>query len=240
LIRAIVPPRSSGDQNSIFIVRDAHQRIYARKASMSACGISIRGRSRKLNYRTTDGIRRWAVAILEGVAVDDLDDGIDSLRDYTSLLHGPKPELLGYGSVQKELDGLTSWLRQLVDAGGNAADIGVLVRTNRQADQIATSIETAGMSVVRLGNAKSDDRTVPGVRVTTMHRAKGLEFHAVAIPLLSSDTFPPKGVVASAVDAADKREIIEREKALLHVAATRAKKELRVSWHGQPSKLLPC
>jgi len=73
-----------------------------------------------------------------------------------------------------------------------------------------------------------------------MHRAKGLEFHAVAIPFLSDDAFPPKVVVASAVDTADRREIVEREKALLHVAATRAKKELRVSWHAQPSELLPC
>jgi superfamily I DNA/RNA helicase len=241
LIRAIVPLKASGDRNSIFIVGDAHQRIYARKASMSACGVDVRGRSRKLklNYRTTDDIRRWSVAILEGVAVDDLDDGIDSLKDYTSLYRGPKPGVIGYGSVHKELDGLNAWLRQLVKLGDNAADIGVLVRTNRQVDQVAAAIEAAGLPVVRLGNSKADDRTVPGVRVTTMHRAKGLEFYAVAVPLLSSDAFPGKGAIASAVDAADRREIIEREKALLHVAATRAKKELRISWSGQPSELLP-
>jgi superfamily I DNA/RNA helicase len=59
LIRAIVPAGPDDDKNSIFIVGDAHQRIYARRASMSACGINIRGRSRKLrlNYRTSDEIR---------------------------------------------------------------------------------------------------------------------------------------------------------------------------------------
>jgi len=72
LIRTIVLPTRDGDQNSIFIVGDAHQRIYAHKASMSSCGIEIRGRNRKLklNYRTTENIRRWAIAILERVSVD--------------------------------------------------------------------------------------------------------------------------------------------------------------------------
>jgi hypothetical protein len=82
LIRAIVPEGPDGDKNSIFIVGDAHQRIYARRASMSACGINIIGRSRKLrlNYPTSDEIRTWAVSILDGMSVDDLDDGLDSLN----------------------------------------------------------------------------------------------------------------------------------------------------------------
>ena len=59
----------------------------------SRSGIDIRGRARKpyINYRTTDEIRRQAVALLEGVAVDDLDDGADDNSRYKSLPHGPAP-----------------------------------------------------------------------------------------------------------------------------------------------------
>ena len=56
------------------VVGDGHQRIYAKnKATMSRCGIDIRGRASKLylNYRTTEEIRREAVSLLEGVEVDD-------------------------------------------------------------------------------------------------------------------------------------------------------------------------
>ncbi len=241
LIRSIVPLRPDGDANSIFIVGDAHQRIYARKASMSACGIAIRGRSRKLklNYRTTDDIRRWAVAILQGVSVDDLDEGLDSLEGYTSLLKGPSPDLNGYDTIDEEMKALVPWGRNLIAAGTRDSDIGILVRTNRQLDQLGAALQAAGMDFTRLGNARADDRGLPGVRITTMHRAKGLEFHSVAIPFLSENAFPPKPALSSAVDAADLREIIEREKALLHVAATRAKKFLRVSWTNQKSALLP-
>lgn len=64
---------------------------------MSSCGIQVRGRSRRprLNYRTTQEIREWAVSILKGVIVDDLDEGTDTLRGYVSLMHGAAPELVG-------------------------------------------------------------------------------------------------------------------------------------------------
>ena len=60
---------------------------------MGRCGIEIRGRSRKLyiNYRTTEEIRKAAVALLEGCEVDDLDDGHDEVKKYKSLSHGPVP-----------------------------------------------------------------------------------------------------------------------------------------------------
>jgi hypothetical protein len=83
----------SAAPNDLFFVGDGHQRIYSRhRAAMSKCGIDIRGRSRKLylNYRTTDEIRRQAVALLEGCEVDDLDDGHDETKRYKSLSHGPQ------------------------------------------------------------------------------------------------------------------------------------------------------
>ncbi len=71
-----------------------------------------------------------------------------------------------------------------------------------------------------------------------MHRAKGLEFFAVAMPFLSESVFPPPGALKSAVDAADREDIVTQYRSLLHVAATRAKKALHVSWSGTPTKLI--
>ena len=53
LIRALA---GAEHKNDIFIVGDAHQRIYRNKAVLSKCGINVRGRARKLriNYRTTE------------------------------------------------------------------------------------------------------------------------------------------------------------------------------------------
>ena len=71
-----------------------------------------------------------------------------------------------------------------------------------------------------------------------MHRAKGLEFKAIAIPFMSDSLFPPKCMLYNAVDEANREDIEAQLKSLLHVAATRAKGHLRVSWSGSPSPFI--
>ena len=53
LLRAIA---GEEHENDIFIVGDAHQRIYKNKAALSRCGINVRGRSSilRINYRPTE------------------------------------------------------------------------------------------------------------------------------------------------------------------------------------------
>jgi superfamily I DNA/RNA helicase len=240
LIRAIVPEKANGDRNSIFIVGDAHQRIYGRRATMTTCGINVRGRSRqlRLNYRTSDEIRKWAVSILEGVSVDDLDDGTDSLKGYISVFRGPAPELAGFSSEGKEVDALVEWLLAIKAQGTQLTDVGILLRMHSQIDLLTRKLADAGIESIRLGPNMADDRGQPGVRVSTMHRAKGLEFQAVAIPFLSKSAFPSPALMRAAADEADRRSMLQQEKSLLHVAATRAKKLLRISWSGELSALI--
>ena len=238
LVRAIVPKAVAEDRNSLFVVGDAHQRIYARKASMAACGIDVRGRGRRLrlNYRTTEMIRRYAVAILEGVEVDDLDESADTLSGYRSLVKGNEPVRVSYPTKSEELDGLIKWVKEIESTEKDSASIAVLVRTNSQLTEIETCLKAAGILTFVLRNNTFDDPAKDGVRIATMHRAKGLEFDYVALGLLADDIIPPRAAMQRAVDAAGRREIIEREKSLLHVASTRARKGLRISWHGaQPA-----
>ena len=79
--------REAPRPNSLLIVGDAHQRIYGKKATLGKCGINVMGRSSKLklNYRTTEKIRKRAVALLEGVSVDDLDGAADDNKGFRSL-----------------------------------------------------------------------------------------------------------------------------------------------------------
>ena len=240
LIRALVPQSLNNDKNSIFIVGDAHQRIYNRRASMSACGINIIGRSRrlKLNYRTTHEIRAWAVAVLQGVTVDDLDSGQDTLDGYVSIEHGIAPQLSGYGSDDEELKALVQWLSELPSDKIRDSEIGILAYTNKQVKSVQQHLSKAGVESLILTGDQADDQTTPGVRLCTMHRAKGLEFKAVAIPFMSNSLFPPKWLLDRTVDDADQEDTEAQLKALLHVAATRAKSFLRVSWAGKLSKFI--
>lgn len=145
LLRAMVAP----GRNDLFFVGDGHQRIYPRnRAAMSRCGIDIRGRSRKLylNYRTTEEIRKRAVALLEGVDIDDLDEGLDELVRYKSLTHGPAPESIDCATVDEAVErGVaigTAW-RAEVD-GDSAATTAVMAGSGALRDLIARKLGVGG------------------------------------------------------------------------------------------------
>ncbi len=241
LVRAIVQKQEPGDMNSLFIVGDAHQRIYSRKASMRECGIDVIGRAKRLrlNYRTSELTRLYAVSILEDVPVDDLDDSIDTLFGYRSLFKGIEPVRIGSQTETEEIELLVKWIKsKLKDESVEIHSIAVLVRANYLADRVKDTLDRLGIENLKLRNREPDDPNKPGIRIATMHRAKGLEFDYVAVALLSTDIIPPQKAIRGAVDEAAKRELIEREKSLLHVACTRARKELRISWNGSRPEIV--
>jgi superfamily I DNA/RNA helicase len=74
--------------------------------------------------------------------------------------------------------------------------------------------------------------------VMTMHRAKGTEFSRVLLFGISEASIP-KAQRAYEFDPEAHAEAILRERALLYVAATRARDTLAISWSGRASRLLP-
>ena len=240
LIRAIIPHAAERDGKSIFIVGDAHQRIYRRRANLSACGINIRGRSRRLrlNYRTTQEIGAWAISIVKGVTFDDLDGGTDTLQDHICLSYEAGPELVECLSEAEELSGIATWIHRLSAEEVQLADIAVLCARRADVDRVGDALRKSGIDILVLPPSVGEETRSSGVWVTTIQRAKGLEFLAVAIPFLSATSFPPPDAFESAADAADWEDIITQYRALLHVAATRAKNFLRLSWSGVPTGLI--
>lgn len=226
LLRVAVPE----GPNDLFIVGDAHQRIYRHKVVLSRLGIQVRGRSRNLriNYRTTDEIRRWAAAQLAGCSIDDLDGQPDSLMGYKSLTHGEAPRLILSASRAEERKVVIDSLRELEASGIQSRNICLVVRRNEEASEYATWLQAEGVPVVQLTRDVSDDSDRPGVRVATMHRVKGLEFDAVVIAgYLGADRY-----AAQFADDGDAGVLVDTktsERCLLHVAATRAKRALIVS-----------
>ncbi len=223
LIRAAVPLA----ENDLFIVGDAHQRIYRHKVVLGRAGIEVRGRSRslKVNYRTTDEIRQWACAQLEGCQVDDLDGNTDSLRGYRSLTHGDKPDILHSSNLQEDIRHIQSILKQLLDDGLEMRQVCITARTNDDMDAISRELNQAGVCFLKLDAATPDDSSQPGVRLATMHRIKGLEFGVVILAAY-------KGAADYAQqfsqdeDAGVSEDTELAERCLLHVAATRAKRNL--------------
>ncbi|MFT5913389.1 MAG: mRNA-degrading endonuclease RelE of RelBE toxin-antitoxin system, partial [Paraglaciecola sp.] len=91
LMRSLVKEKS----NDLFLVGDPYQSIYDRRINFSKAGINIRGkRSRKLkvNYRTTEEIKRQSIAIIKGESFEQFEAGEkDNLDGYVSLIRGVQP-----------------------------------------------------------------------------------------------------------------------------------------------------
>jgi superfamily I DNA/RNA helicase len=230
LIRALV----SAGANDLFLVGDAHQRIYGRKVVLSRCGIVTTGRSStlRINYRTTEQIRAWAVAMLEGMAVDDLDGMADEEKGYMSLLSGPKPECHRFTSAEEEQDFLGKTLKELVKRRP-AEEICLVARTAKLIkDDYQGLLKSLRVEHVVLDKCK--ERTGGGVRLATMHRVKGLEFPVMILAGINSNVMPLR-IAALEGDLTSKKEQEDRERSLLFVAATRARDELIVTSWGKPS-----
>ena len=236
LLRCLVPQ----GQDDIFVVGDGKQRIFLKKpVVLGHCGIDIRGRGRKLsvNYRTTKEIERFATTVLAGHEYDDLDGGIDLRSSVMSLTQGPQPQIENLKSEQDHWDKLVQRIRNLLDQDVPARSICVVARTNSILDKTKNQLEQNNIPIKELRRRVADEGAENQIRICTAHRVKGLEFDFIFVVHCNLDTFPVSTVVRQLDQSEQERELV-RERSLLYVASSRAKKELVVLSYGRPSLLL--
>ena len=180
LIRAL-SPIDDDVQNSLCVVGDGHQRLYNRiPIPLSRAGIDVRGRSRrlKINYCTSEQIRRWAHALLKGVEVDDLDGGVADTTGDRSVFRGPEPQIVRCDSTSDAAKAVVSWAKGLIEARLGTHEICV-TPTNTK---VINALESSGIPTLELKPRQKDPgQEEQGVRYGTKKRIKGLEFKAVAL-----------------------------------------------------------
>jgi len=236
LIRAIAGEEHPDD---IFIVGDSHQRIYKNKPVLSRCGIQVRGRSSilKINYRTTEEIRRYAFALLNGISFDDLDESVDLGDRCQSLTHGIVPTIANFKDAGAELEYIVDEIKNLADSGVALADICVVARTKDLVDDYIAQFTKRGIRSYAIKRNKMDDRSLNGIRVATMHRVKGLEFQYVFVVAVNNRLVPLPSAINRA-DAISEAESLTSEKCLLYVALTRAQKGAYITSYGRSSEFI--
>ncbi len=235
LLRKMVPE----GKNDIFIVGDAHQRIYGNQAVLGKCGINIVGRAHKLkiNYRTTDETKNWAMRLLLEDQADDLDGGSDDQKGYKSLMHGNAPLVKHFAEFKDEIAFIKEYLQKLPASENQLANVCLVARTEALRDQYAQAIGN-DFKTILIHRTEPEDRSRPGLRLATMHRVKGLEFDYMLIVGVNKGILPLERNEAQSDDPLISSDNEKQERALLYVAATRAKKEVLVTSNGTPSPFL--
>lgn len=230
--------------NDIFLVGDAHQRIYGSRVVLSHHGIQIRGRASRrltLNYRTTRQILGSANRLIEGAPFDDLDTGTDTLDGYRSVLTGLAPQFWRAPDRLTEMRAVATLVKERHDRHGtpySAMAVSVPDGASAQefANVLAREFHVPAVELRKDGAGADAD----AVRIGTMHRFKGLEFQRVFLTSVGEGQVPHQRIEQyRAVNPDRYRQEEQRARSLLFVAATRARDELVVTWSGRASRFLP-
>lgn len=222
--------------NDMFIAGDSHQRIYDRYVTLKSVGIDIVGRSSKLhvNYRTTSEILGWSLGVLSGCEFDDLDGGADTLLGYRSETFGDDPIIRGFATDDDENEAVAEQVATWIAEGVNPAEIGICARTRQRTRSVFGALRHRELSVGQM------DADHDGVRIGTMHLAKGLEFRFVVLVGVNQGVVPwATSDESQSADPVSEARWMTRERSLLYVAASRAREGLTITWAGSPSELLP-
>ena len=233
-------------RNDLFLTGDPMQRIYSgRKINFGAAGINVRGvRSRrlKINYRTTEPIKRAAVGIIKGIAFDDMDGGTETMKGYVSLIHGgEKPTYRIVGNTTEEVSQIIEWIEECRQSGIALKDICIAAPSMGLMKELQTRLHTDG-TAYKVLKGTNKQGAQEGISLCTLHSMKGLEFKVVIltgvnernIPSKATDTYPFTGM-----DVIEKKEYLSAKRSLLYVAITRARQLVFMVGFGEPCGLLP-
>lgn len=236
LVRALAGPERPDD---LFLVGDAHQRIYGRPVALGSAGINVRGRRSqelRLNYRTTAAICRWSLGALGREEVDDLDEGVASRRGYVSLREGQPPQVHRFEDPAEETAFVVAEVKRLLAAGTPPEAICITARRSfALRDRFLDALEGEHIAADILDR---EEPRHPSVRLATMHRIKGLEFPVVFAASVNEDEVPLRTPELASEDPVVKHRTEVAERCLLYVAASRARDALYVTAHGAPSPFL--
>ena len=233
-IRSLCPESA----NDLFLVGDPLQNIYNKKINFSKAGINIRGnRSKRLriNYRTTEEIKNLALSIVNDEDYDNFDGETESKKGYLSLFHGAQPEYRTYKSKDDELTEILEDLKTIILNGFHYNDIVIAARTRDSVNDFRNHLHRNNIPYVdkHLLNSKNE-----GVRLTSFHGLKGLEFKQVYLVDVNERTLPLKPTGFANLTEPEQEQIIKTEKALFYVACSRAVQRVMITGVGTRSSLV--
>jgi DNA helicase II / ATP-dependent DNA helicase PcrA len=131
---------------------------------------------------------------------------------------------------------LKSFAENLDDYDSRRENIAQLIYSASQKATIADYLEDAAL----IREDQDQEENLHGIRLSTIHAAKGLEFKVVFLVTLEEGILPHHRSVGKEDEEEENNEGVEEERRLMYVAMTRASDHLHLTWsltrRGEPSR----
>ncbi|WP_433595424.1 3'-5' exonuclease [Lysinibacillus xylanilyticus] len=219
-------------RKGVVVAADLGQKIYKTDFTWKSVGINVLGgRTKSLSgaFRSTEEIMDLANSLLKH---DSTLSKEDVYQEYEAEESGLLPTVLEAKSFKYENDLVAKIIKEIQQQ--TALDdweptIGVLVFEGYRLDNWRKSLYINKLESEIIQEDRGSALT-PGVKILTMHGAKGLEFDYVIITGLS-DKFPyAKDLLDDEI-----KQNIDIHRRLLYVSMTRAKENVYLTYKGKPS-----
>ena len=235
LIRSMVQEKA----NDLFLVGDPMQRIYSRNINFSKAGIHIRGkRSQRLriNYRTTEEIKRLALSIVEDIHYDNFDGEEEDKKGYVSLFHGNKPTYKLFKTKNEEIKEVEDKINNLLECGYKYSEIVIGARTKDGLKDFRNAFHQNGIPYS--DNEIKSDQNSDSITLLTFHKLKGLEYKQVFLVDVNERTLPKLPFNFNEKETEWQNNYLKNERSLAYVAISRAIQNVNITGVGKASEFL--
>lgn len=169
--------------SGLVMAGDERQSIYYSGMSFRRRGLNISGRSHTLtgNHRNTRQIHMLSELYRSKTSTEGI-----SPEENTSFREGPAVELWQQQDPKRLLSLLEGRIRLFIETLGYAPEnIGVLTPDRKTLRSLAKSLEASNREYCDIHAPEFHFDQTPGIRISTCHSAKGIEFPVVMLVLPS-------------------------------------------------------
>ncbi|MFZ4681395.1 MAG: hypothetical protein ACOYMS_02735 [Terrimicrobiaceae bacterium] len=222
----------------LLLAADPTQGFLKRRASWTASGIDLRGRSTRLrrSYRNSRPILQFASDFYRGRLTNDEAEELNlpGELELASAPPGEMPRVEIVTSRQDEITRIANEIKALLDAGGSAGTVLVLVADGRRKNEVL-KVLTEGLGETRVTDGREANH-LGKIRVSALDAATGLEspivfVHGAAALLEAEDDLQ--------LTPDQHEELVRDNTRRLYMAFTRAGIRLVVTWIGPSPRWLP-
>jgi len=210
------------------ISMDMNQRIYKQNWTMKQLGLPSITKTLKYGFRCSPENQELAADLLSHNPDADIEMAPAMCE------HGPLPIIKKvaneYDTKRALVETLRDWAQQ-----DPSATVGVLGATNKLSEKYGAWLTDAGLCYELIKPSERFSVEKSGIKLSTLHSAKGLEFTHVIIPDFNEDVLPwlPKTDDAEIIN-----DYLAQGRNLAYVGMTRAKKQLLILCEQRASRFV--